>query len=201
MRLGAVTISGGFVGMTALVLLFDRSGLLPLVMVAAGIHELGHFAAIYLMGGRVRRLHFGLVGLCIDYEGQRIGYWGEIVLALSGPFANFVLAYGASVWGVYAANETLFLLAGVSMGAALFNLLPIYQLDGGRAIYCFLALVLDSEQAWRGVCVLSCGTILLLLALGVWLFLWSGWNFTLLAAAVWLMISYCKSRGSAVKCG
>ena len=200
MRLGALTISGGFVGMAALVLLFDRSGLLPLVLIAAGIHELGHVAAIYLMGGRVRLLHLGLVGFCMDYEGRRIGYWGEIVIALAGPFANFALAYGASVWGVQTSSETLFFLAGVNVGAALFNLLPVYQLDGGRAIYCLLALALDSEQAWRGICVLSCAAILLLLALGVWLLLWSGWNFTLLTAAVWLLISYCKSRGSAVKC-
>lgn len=185
--------------MTALVLLFDQSGLLPLVLIAALAHELGHLAAIHGMGGRVRRLHLGLVGLCIDYEGRRIGYWGEIVIALAGPFANFALAYGASIWGIRTSSETLLFLAGVNMGAAVFNLLPVYQLDGGRAIYCLLALVLDSEQAWRGICVLSCGVILLLLVLGVLLLLWSGWNFTLLVAAVWLLISYCKSRGSTVK--
>jgi len=186
--------------MAALVLLFDRSGLLPFAVFAILTHEMGHIAVIYAMGGRVRRLHLGLVGFSIDYDGRRIGYPGEIGIALAGSFANFVLAYGASVWGVFASSESLLLLAGVNMGAGLFNLLPVYQLDGGRAVNCLLALVLDSEQAFHLVCVVSSVVVLGLLVLGVWLFIWSGWNFTLLLVAVWLLVGYCKNRGDAVKC-
>jgi len=199
LRLGLIRVSGGFVVMAALVYLFDRSGFFPLVVMAAGVHELGHLLGIWAFGGRVLRLHLGLVGLRIDYEGRQIGYPGEIVIALSGPLANVAFAYGASLLGRYIGGETAFFLAGISLGACVFNLLPVYQLDGGRAIYCFLALVLDSDQAARGICVVSCVTIFVLLVLGVLLFLWSGWNFTLLTASLWLLISYCKSRGNAIK--
>jgi len=185
--------------MVALVLLFDRSGLLPFAVLAVLIHEIGHIAAIYTMGGGVRRLHLGLVGLAIDYEGRRIGYLGEIGIALAGPFANFALAYAASVWGLLVSSESLLLLAGVSMGTGIFNLLPVYQLDGGRAVYCLLALVFDSEWAFRLVCVMSCAVILGLLVFGVWLLIWSGWNFTLLAVALWLLLGYCKNRRDGVE--
>ena len=170
----------------------------PLVILAALVHELGHFVAIRGLGGRTLRLHLGLVGLRIDYEGRQVGYPGEIVIALMGPAANLALAYGASFLGRYLGNETLFFLAGISLGAAVFNLLPVYQLDGGRALYCFMALTMDVDWAMRVSCVLSCAMIFAMLWAGVLLFVWSGWNFTLLTVAVWLLISYCKSEGSAI---
>ncbi|MCL2562769.1 MAG: peptidase M50 [Oscillospiraceae bacterium] len=200
LRFGRVSITGGFVLMAALVFLFDSGGLVPLIVFVALVHELGHFAAIRVFGGRVLRLHLGLVGLRIDYEGRRVGYGGEIVIALMGPIFNLGLAYGASLFGRHVGSEGAFFLAGVSLGAAVFNLLPIYQLDGGRALYCFMAWTVDADWAARVICVLSCVLIFAMLAAGVVLFLWSGWNFTLLTAAVWLLISYCKSEGSAVRC-
>ncbi|MCL2367433.1 MAG: peptidase M50 [Oscillospiraceae bacterium] len=199
MRLGRITVTGGFFVMAALFTLFDRNGFVPFVILAALVHELGHFIAIYAMGGRVLRLHLGLVGLRIDYEGRRIGYLGEVIIALAGPFVNLAFAYGVSLLGQHMGGEAAFFLAGINFGAALFNLLPIYQLDGGRALYCILALVTDSERAGRVLCVTSCVAIFALLVAGAFLFLWSAWNFTLLAAAIWLLVSYCKNGGNAVK--
>ena len=199
LQFGRVSFTGGFIVMIALVYLFDVNNFVPLVVLAALVHEGGHFAAIWALGGRTLRLHLGFVGLRIDYEGRRVGYPGEIVIALMGPAANLALAYAASFLGRYLGSETLFFLAGISLGAAVFNLLPVYQLDGGRALYCFMALAMDVDWAWRVSCVLSCAMIFAMLAAGLLLFIWSGWNFTLLTVAIWLLISYCKSEGSAIR--
>jgi len=194
-----VSVSGGFIVMVALVYLFDTNGFVPLILFAALVHELGHFVAIRALGGRVLRLYLGLIGMRMDYEGRRVGYWGEIAIACMGPLFNLALAYGASLLGRYTGSETAFFLAGISLGAALFNLLPIYQLDGGRALYCLLAWAVDVDWAGRVSCVMSCALIFVLLLGGLLLFLCSAWNFTLFTIAVWLLISYCKSEGSKVK--
>ncbi|MCL2368718.1 MAG: M50 family metallopeptidase [Oscillospiraceae bacterium] len=199
LRFGRVSASGGFVVMAALVYLFDTRGFVPLLILVALVHELGHFVAIWALGGQVLRLDRGLVGLRTDYEGRRVGYPGEIGIALMGPAANLALAYGASLLGRHTGSETAFFLAGISLGASVFNLLPIYQLDGGRALYCFMAWAVDADWGGRVICVISCVLIFLLLLAGLLLFYWSTWNFTLLTAAIWLFISYCKSEGSAVK--
>ena len=182
----------------SLLYLFD-GGLLPRIALAAFVHELGHALAIWAMGARVLRLHLGLVGMRIDYEGGRVGYLGEVIIALSGPMANLALAYAASRFGQGAEGEGWFLLSGISLGAAIFNLLPIRQLDGGRALYGLLAYVLGPETAGWIESVLSGVLVVVLFGVGFAVFLWTGWNFTLLTVAIWLVISYCKSRGSAVQ--
>ncbi|MCL2842954.1 MAG: peptidase M50 [Oscillospiraceae bacterium] len=199
MQPARITISGGFITLIAILYLFDANNLLPLLAITALAHELGHVLLIWALGGRVLRLHLGLVGLCIDYEGQGIGYLGEVAIALAGPLANLALAYGASLWGRHTGGETAFFLAGISLGAAVFNLLPIGQLDGGRGLYGILAYTLGPAVAGRVDRVLGGVLIVALFAAGLTLFFWSGWNFTLLTAAIWLLIGYCKSRGSAVQ--
>ena len=185
--------------MLALVYFFDVNGFVPLILLAALVHELGHFLAIWALGGRVMRLHLGLVGLCMDYEGETIGYPGEVVIALAGPLSNLGMAFGFSFLGRCLGAETAFFWAGINLGACVFNLLPVYQLDGGRALYCILAWTGDITWAFRVVCIISCVVIFALLIAGFWLFIWSHWNFTLLTAALWLLISYCKSRGNTIK--
>lgn len=186
--------------MAALIYVFDRAGFVPLILLTVLAHELGHFSMIHLLGGRVTGLQLGLVGLRMDYESASISYPGEIAIALMGPFVSLALAFSASLFGQITASETAHLLAGLSLGACLFNLLPIYQLDGGRALFCLLAWRGNLQLAERAICVFSCIFIFALLLAGFGLFLYSGWNFTMLTAAVWLLISYCKSRRNTVKC-
>ena len=83
--------------------------------------------------------------------------------------------------------------------AALFNLLPIYQLDGGRALHCALAMVLDIDKVGRISAAISLVCTTFLLAVGLMILLLSGWNFTLLAVALWLLVSYCKKGGNTIR--
>ena len=192
-KIGRLEITSGFMLMASIFYFFDRLGIIWLVFFAALIHELGHFIAIWMLGGRVRRIRLSLVGVCMDYDGRKIGYPGEIGIALSGPVFSFALAYGMSLLGRSFGYEWAYVLAGLSLGACLFNLLPIYQLDGGRALFFLLAWRRNYALAERVICMISCAVIFVLLAFGTWVLISTGWNFTLLAIALWLLIRYCKS--------
>lgn len=52
LRLGKLECSGGFLLAAALLFYMDPGDLIPLAALAAGFHELGHWTAVRLMGGR-----------------------------------------------------------------------------------------------------------------------------------------------------
>ena len=125
------------------------------------IHELGHAVAFryYGVGSEIVLYHFG--GLAIprrsNWDGSSANNpWHQIVISAAGPgfqvAAAVVLALLLRLVGVMATNETLnfFGIRGgqplsndfayyflehfywVSIVWALFNLLPVYPLDGGQ---------------------------------------------------------------------
>ena len=94
---------------------------------AALIHELCHIAAICLLGGRVQAVVIGPFGAKIhikDIDGTR-----EALCALAGPAGSFLCL-------MFLRQFPVFGLCGLVQG--IFNLLPVYPLDGGRALSCLL---------------------------------------------------------------
>ena len=122
---------------------------------AMTVHELGHLGAIALCGGRLRGLCLGTRGAVIQVEGLRPGQ--ELFCALAGPGAGLVLlAFG----------RILPVTALMALCHSLYNLLPIYPLDGGRALRCALAPL--GERAWTWTRAVGLGTAILLAIFGIY---------------------------------
>lgn len=167
MRLGRLEVRDGFFVTLAALHLADGAGVLPLFLLAAALHELGHALTLYLAGGRLDRLTLtacGAVMRCRLPEGR----CARAAVCLAGPAASFLLAAAAMAAGAY-------VLAGASVLLGLFNLLPMPPLDGGMA----LAHLLDGRlpRARRGIAlaaalaVLALGLGLARIGGGVWLLL------------------------------
>lgn len=62
----------------------DQQGLLLPALAGCALHELGHLAAIWGLGGSVRRLRLTAVGAEIQLE-RPMSYPGELAAALAGP--------------------------------------------------------------------------------------------------------------------
>lgn len=153
---------------------------------AALVHELGHWAAIRALGGRVGQFSLTGLGAVIRPVRARLFSYGEEVLtALAGPAASLLLALLAGGWGRWLrGGEDAYLLAGVSLTLGLFNLLPAVPLDGGRALEAALARWSgpDRGERWAdGLARLLGGGLLLA---GLWVLdrtgnalpaLWGGW--------------------------
>ncbi len=90
---------------------------------AAGIHELGHLLAVYLCGGQVIHMEIGLGGARMDSTPVTSGK--GMVCALAGPAASFSLLVLTNIWPEAA-------LCALLQGC--YNLLPLWPLDGGRAV-------------------------------------------------------------------
>lgn len=179
MRWGRVEVGAGFLLVVSLALYLDDQGIVVLALLACCLHELGHLAVLYLLGGQLGCLRLSGVGAEMAVQGQ-LSYLGEIWLALAGPLAN-LLAVAVGTGG-----EGYPLFCGINLALGALNLLPVAGLDGGRAVYALCCILLGEEEA-RGVSLwLSRGSALFLLGAGIWVIM-TGGSFTLLLLAVWVV--------------
>ena len=126
---GRITVTPGFLFLMAWCNYADQQGLLLPALAGCALHELGHLAAIWGLGGSVRRLRLTAVGAEIQME-RPMSYPGELAAALAGPAANL-----AAAW-LCCRAEGGALFAGLNLALGCFNLLPVGRLDGGRALHC-----------------------------------------------------------------
>lgn len=112
---------------------------------AAGLwHELFHIAAIICVNGHVEKIRINVGGA--EIETQLSGGFSEIIVALAGPAGSFLLL-------ILYKHFTKLAVCGLVHG--LYNMLPIYPMDGGRALSCFLALLFP-DSADRIMKIIQC---------------------------------------------
>lgn len=128
-------------GISAAACLFLATAILVLpvpwilaAIAAAVFHELCHIAAVYLCGGKISRLQIGVSGAVMEAEPMSRGK--EWICALAGPLGSLLLLLFAK-WIPRTAVCGAF--------HALYNLLPVYPLDGGRAFRCGAELIFPNQ--------------------------------------------------------
>lgn len=168
----------GFAALIAVAILAGAGEVLPVVLLAALCHELGHLAALRLTGTRIQRLRLTAFGAEIRADTRYLAYPKEIACTLAGPAVNLLLALLlARLAGDYVA-------AGANLLLGAFNLLPVPALDGGRALHLLVSWRRDPPTA-DGVCRavgLGCALVLTLLA-AVLIWRYHGGLFLLFGAA------------------
>ena len=175
-----VRITPGFLLTMAVMFWLDEGvGLLGWGVLACVVHELGHLLVGAALGGRPRWLSLSAVGLELNMEYPAgLSYGRELAVALAGPAVNLVTGGICAQFGNY-------LLAGVSFGLGLFNLMRVLPLDGGRALWCVLSALFGAQTGERAADGAAGVLVGLLAGIGAAAAV-SYANFTLLLAAVWL---------------
>lgn len=167
----AVEVTPGFCILWSLLLLVLPLHLILAAMGAALVHELCHWAVIRLLGGQVLGLTVGAGGMEMETQPMRPGR--ELVCALAGPAGSMMLIL------LYPYAPLLSLCALVQ---GCFNLLPLYPLDGGRAVRCVLEIL--GHQGW--IQFIEIGTLLFLLIAAV------GVRMGPIPFIVWAMLAFRK---------
>jgi stage IV sporulation protein FB len=156
-----VRVEPSFFLTIAIALLFQLSAGGPLVFaftwgavvfVSVLVHELGH--ALVARSLRVPVGTISLHALGGQVQTGRTSPARSLAVSLGGPGAGLslglvTLALVPLVGQGAFASRVIEDLLWVNLGWSMFNLLPLYPLDGGNAMRSGLALVLRETQAWR----------------------------------------------------
>ncbi len=180
-----------FPAMVVVLLTLDTGGMALWCLAASAMHEMGHFAALLLCGGRPALIAVGIFGVRVEQDRHApLGYGKNLVVSLTGPAVNALSCLLLLLCG--AADTAPFMVHGTM---AMMNLLPVEPLDGGQALFCALAPHMDEPKAERIVLAVSVLTILPLAAAGFYVLLRSGYNISLLAVCGYLiLLLLCKRK-------
>ena len=133
-------ISAGFLLFLAGMLLLAPLEWIIAFAVAAGFHELCHLAAIRVLTGNSAKVRLYANGAQMPIPQMSAGR--EAVCAISGPLGGLMLLPLVGI---------LPRIAICSAIQSVYNLLPIYPFDGGRALRCATAMLFPPNIA-RAVC-------------------------------------------------
>lgn len=165
--------------LAAMVLLVPGSWLAS-AWFAALFHELCHLGALLFLGHPARKIILSASGAEIVTEQmQPLHEW---ICALAGPLGGLSLLLFAKHWPMVAVCAAVH---------SLYNLLPIYPADGGRALRCGLALLGFDDRIGDYVEII---TAALLLTLCVWIFLHSELGLIPLACGIWMAIPAVRKK-------
>lgn len=184
-------VSVYFASLVAIAIVLDTSGLIIYAILAIVFHEIGHIFMLWICKIPVSEINFKAFGISIVLSSNySISYKKEIMIALGGPLMNIFLASVSLTlcsFGIFEHILTVFAI--FSIAAAIFNLLPVGPLDGGRilnAVFCIKFDVIKAEGLVKAISILF---LCPLLVAGIYILLWSKNNVTLLIVAVYLLIT------------
>lgn len=147
-----------------------------ILMLFALFHELGHMLTGIIFGFKPKSLEIMPLGLSIEFESKSENYNKKIkkgtlltlkktIIVASGPLTNLLfiiifLVFPISFFGI---SKDIVIYANILI--AIFNLIPIYPLDGGRIAKGILHILFGRKDAYRYTYMISNITISILTAI------------------------------------
>ena len=131
-----------------------------LLMIFAVLHEIGHLVAGILLGFKPKKINFMPLGFCIQFNipveiynrrllKSNILSLKKLIIALAGPLVNLILSI------IFIALHMNINLIYANILICIFNLIPIYPLDGGRIIKNTLKIIFGNKKALKLTNVIS----------------------------------------------
>ncbi|MBE6610801.1 MAG: hypothetical protein E7634_09055 [Ruminococcaceae bacterium] len=166
--------------MTVLVF-WDGSGDTAVTLIAAFLHEMGHVAVMYMNGVGIREIGITPYGFEIVAARQYRSFFEEISVSLAGCAVNFLSAVM-----LYGFGGILQRLAIASAALGILNIMPISCLDGGVTLNSMLCLGMLPDKADAICRIISFVTLFCIWIPAVYVFMFSGANYSLFVLCVWL---------------
>lgn len=176
---------GALITASVILLLFDNLSLMA-ALFAVTFHELGHILALRVMSIPIKGAEVSSFGLNITYDGKYVPYIKDIIAAAAGPAFNFAAVFITAIANKSSDSDISSVIIAFNAALCMFNLLPISILDGGKILYCAAAVLFGPTAAEFAAAFADRAFTCVIFALGVMMFVKTGYNFTLLLSSFWL---------------
>lgn len=181
-----ITISFWFFTIIALFAATNADALALYFALPVIAHELGHFFAIIAFNIKIKAIRFTAFGVEIEKEKtSRRGIAREISVSFAGVAANLIIALALYIFA--SKSICTILLISVNLVIALFNLLPIGNLDGGEIAKALSEYFFKPRLAYMLSRIFSFVALVPLFAAAILLILLPCRNFTLLLVCAYLL--------------
>lgn len=177
-----LTVSPGFLLLAASLYFLGGVGAVAAFAAAALAHELGHLAAMFMAGASIRGIRVTVWGPVIEYSGA-LTRREELGILAAGPVAGLLFAALCFLTDV----PFLCYAGAIALFAAMFNLLPVMPMDGGRLAQYALEAAMPAKTAAivlriigslcamgvfvTGLCIRSLAAA----AVGIWMGMLANW--------------------------
>lgn len=190
LRICQVRITPGFLFLAAFLFYQSTSSFLVTFLLAAALHEGGHLLAARWRGVPVRALSMTAFGCVLDFVDEALVRDRDLLwIAAAGPLCNLLFALlCVTPWVGRWRGTALF--GAEHLLLALFNLLPVFPLDGAVLCAGLLKPNVGERRAEQVVLALSGGLGLAAVGAALW---WGGdAGMRLLLLAGWVGATSCK---------
>ena len=185
-KISGVTVRIDYLLLTLIALFsfFDNGKIMLLALSTAFIHELGHIFAAEIVGSGVKELYFTAIGIRMKTKVplHLLSLVKKLIVLSSGCLINMVMCI---VFYISKQNNA----ALFHLVTAVFNILPVGTLDGGRILTEILSTRLEIVHSEKICDIISIVLSVFLFVLGACVLIHSGYNFSLIITSFYLVFT------------
>ena len=134
---------------------FGKAQVFLCYFLAVVLHELGHYIVAKKLGYELNIISLMPYGASLSGKNQDIKNNHEIYIALAGPCVNIILCFFCLLISLFGNLKIINIFLSANLSTLVFNILPIFPLDGGRILLSLFSINSSRVKAHKKVTIIG----------------------------------------------